>query len=217
MIYDGESNTRLAAIGLGTSIHYQDVNVAVDPGLNRGYATYSGNGNLSIIDATSLSKLTHVTMPEGSARTAAAHTGRGRAYVQGATAVQAVDGMTYALLGSIPRWGRVAVNSRMDRIYIARSSPRELYVVDGATHTVVETILLPHGDGYPAVNEATGHVYIAHRYNNAISVVQDMGATRLGVAADHPAESTVPASDRSESDAALPTAPVETAGDCTSF
>jgi DNA-binding beta-propeller fold protein YncE len=171
VVYDGATNTRLTSIDLGSSPVIERIRVAVDPVLNRGYATYSGDNTLSVIDGSSFAVLAQVAVGSG-VDSVAAHSARGRAYVETSAGVVVVDGTTYAQLALIGQRGKVALNSATDRIYVGR--PRKLHIADGGSHAVVLTVDLPSYNPYLAVNEQTGRVYIAHRYHDLLSVVQDV-------------------------------------------
>ncbi|HUW14846.1 MAG TPA: YncE family protein, partial [Anaerolineae bacterium] len=54
VVYDGATNTVVGRADLGSSSTIiEQIRVAVDPVLNRGYATYTGDDTLSIIDGAS--------------------------------------------------------------------------------------------------------------------------------------------------------------------
>ena len=170
-VYDGATNTRLARVELGLSDKFERVRVAADPVLNRVYASYSGDDTLALIDGGSFAKLAQVAVG-GGVDTVAAHTGRVRAYVETTAGIVAVDGTTFGQTGLIGHKGNVAVNAASDRIYIGGS--RKLYIADGATHAVSASFDLPSLNLYPAANERTGRVFVVHRYDDLVSVVQDI-------------------------------------------
>jgi DNA-binding beta-propeller fold protein YncE len=174
-VYDGSTSTKVASIDLRLSTTIEGVSVAVDPVHNRAYATYSGDNSVAVIDTTSFAKLAQFGVGS-EVDSVVAHTRRGRAHVETGVQVVVVDGVALAQVGHIVQSGNLAVNSATDRIYIAPDDypAVRLHIADGASNAIVSSVSLPRSYAYPALNEATGRVYVAHRQHDLVSMMQDI-------------------------------------------
>jgi len=78
----------------------------------------------------------------------------------------------------------VAVNTKLNRVYVSNPTSESLMVINGATNALLPAVKVGKGLGGMAVDEATGTVYIAMTFRSAepaftaLARVVDNGATR---------------------------------------
>ena len=142
-VLDGTSLTWLPDIPLGSTGEFDYVHLAVHPGTNRVYVTFTGDDNLRILDGNSHAELGRLPFPN--IGPVAVNPATNRVYVrtpfEGAVVL---DGTTHSQLGTIKIGGQLRINPRTNRIYgVASRSPGYIVqVADGATNAVVGYVYL---------------------------------------------------------------------------
>jgi hypothetical protein len=178
--------------------HGDALGVAVDA--DHVYATHNyrapdgaviGNGSLVTLNRTTLA-VEGVTRVGLDARAVAVNPVTKRAYVVNrgigtGSSLSVINTVNRAVIKEIPL-GQVAVdvavNTRLNRVYVSNPTAESLMVLNGATNTLLPAVKVGKGIGGMAVDEATGIVYIAMTFRSAqpsftaLARVQDTGAVR---------------------------------------
>ena len=92
--------------------------------------------------------------------------------------ISVLDGETHAVLGVVSVGTmpyRMAVNTVKNRIYVVKQDSDALVVIDGETHTVLDTIpgvtTVGRGEGGVAVDPVTGRVFASKFGSNAVVIL----------------------------------------------
>ena len=85
-----------------------------------------------------------------------------RLYAQHGTTTQVIDGGRESVLATLSAAGPVAVDSSINRVYVADASSSSVKIFNGATNGLTGTVHLPAGSSpsAAAANSATGLVYV---------------------------------------------------------
>ncbi len=172
-IYDGNTNTEITHLNLGVSPNLERIVLAVNETTNIIYAAYSWNNNVYFIDGASNSivRTVHVTDVPYYYPDIAVNSVTNRVYVKETSQVTVLDGATGDVRGAMAGWWNVDVNSAGNRIYLWVNN--QLKIVDGATLGVLYSIQTPYYVTSVAVNPVTNLVYLVHKWNDKVSVLND--------------------------------------------
>jgi YVTN family beta-propeller protein len=88
--------------------------------------------------------------------------------------VAVLDGATDTVHSttSLPGAGGLDVNLTTNRVY-ATDSLNAMWVIDGATNSVLTSVTVGNGPIAVAVNQTTGRIYVANATDGTVSVIQD--------------------------------------------
>ena len=185
-VIDGASNTVVDTVAVGDYPY----GVAVNPDTNRIYVANSDSDNVSVIDGASNTVVDTVAVgdyPYG----VAVNPTTNRIYVTNnwGDSVSVIDGASNTVVGTVgvgttpgmtpPVPLGVAVNPNTNRIYVTNADnaggPNSVFVIDGASNTVVATISAEYYPADVAVNPNTNRIYVANTGPDSVSVID--GAT----------------------------------------
>ncbi|MFL6210140.1 MAG: hypothetical protein ACJ74W_14895 [Pyrinomonadaceae bacterium] len=181
-VIDGATDTVAKTLPLGFTFR-----LAVNPVTNRVYVSTDGGGSAVIVlDGATDTVITAV--PLNSSYQPAVNTVTNKIYVVDAgNFVHVIDGATNTVVKSVfvglsPQ--KVAVNSLLNRIYVANYQSSDVTVIDGATDTVVTTVPVSNHPYGIAVDPATSKILVASQNNSATVDSADIisGATNSVIA-----------------------------------
>ena len=188
-VIDGLTNTVIATIPILDCLR----SVAVNPVTNRIYVIDCST-TVYVIDGATNSVIATVPVgggAQGPSVGVAVNPVTNRIYENTLAGVVAtngvlsvIDGATNTVTATITvgddPFG-VAVNTTVNRIYVANVDSHDVYVVDGATNTVLTTV--PGGGitSYVAANSQTNRVYVTDMLLNHVLVIQDPDAGTPGL------------------------------------
>ncbi len=183
-VVDTATRTVVATIQLGDQV----TGIAEDPATQRVYAANFFHNTIAVIDQATNLIVGHVDVsfaaigPGGGAPLLiAANPTTKRVYVAlGSGAVAVIDETTDAVVGTILTGGDptgIAVNSITNQVYAADQALGRVFVIDGATNTLVATVALPlRAGGFDvSVNPVQNRAYAVSANGSEISVID--GAT----------------------------------------
>ena len=170
-VIDGESDTVIAAVGVG----FWPEGIAVNPDTNRIYVANILTHDVSVIDGISNTVVATVDVGSLPFRLGV-NVSTNRIYVanSGGDTVSVIDGLTNTVIatvnvGSGP--AGIGVNPVTNRIYVSNDGSNNVSVIDGASNLIVATIDVGSGPGGVDVNPLTGRVYVANFGDNSVSVI----------------------------------------------
>ena len=137
-VFDGTNQTLIGSVDLGVSPHYESLGLAVNPASGLGYAAYSGDHKVAIIDASGnlLGRITSSQMARWPDDPwLALNPATGRLYLRGETATVVIGLAANVELGTLNRTGLIAIDEGRNRIYVHDGD--RVYVFDGVTSTRV--------------------------------------------------------------------------------
>ncbi len=171
-VYDGNTNALIKTISFAVSIYYQKLAVAVNEVTNMVYVAYSNSDRTYFIDGASNAIVRTITAGVPSSDLdIAVNSQTNRVYVKGSTKVTVLDGATGAKVGEIPGAWDIEVNSAANRVYLFQS--KTLQILDGATDGLLYSIQAPYRITGGGVNPATNRVYLLHKSDHKVTIVQD--------------------------------------------
>lgn len=179
-VYNGSDLSHVTSIEIPGSRQHpyiESVGVAVNPETNLLYATWTGDESLHLINCTTHEIVKKVTPSSHSTRvlvnptTALVYVGY---VVLNGTSLEEVMELVVEWVKSTPD----AVNPRDNLVMWTHSYPTFpwspfLYVVDGSSHETLASLQLEWDTNDVAVNAVTGKMYLLHRWDQRISVVQE--------------------------------------------
>ena len=146
--------------------------MAVDPATNTLYAASSLTGTIYAIDAITFQVRASINLP--GARNLAVDPVTNTVYATDSVGLVAINGATNQVTSTLQLYGpgRVAVDPTIDTVYVASEFARPLYVINGATNTLVASDFTVYSDPDGlAVNTTTHAVYITNEALRSISVL----------------------------------------------
>ena len=163
-VLDGESNTWLSDIDLGTLSSFEYAHVAANPTTNRVYIAFTGDNALRVLDGNTHGEVTRLQMED--IGHVAVNPNTSRVYVRtGYDGAAVLDGTSHAQVAELPRIeGRLRVDPQTNRIYgTARRSPGYiLQVADGNTNSLLSYLFLDSDLEDYAVHSGMGKLYGTH-------------------------------------------------------
>jgi DNA-binding beta-propeller fold protein YncE len=182
LIYDGVTLAHIRTITLGTSIHFQWVEVEVNPTTGYAYATYSLDDDLRIISPSTDNVVQ--TIDYSSVGSIAVNPTTNRVYVWVSRGSQsgalALDGNTHAELGMILNLsGQLETNPRTNRVY-GYEGYTLFHMADAASGSMVGSAFLDGDIERYAVHPGLARLYVTHMdypvgFGKKLSVIQDIG------------------------------------------
>ena len=145
----------------------QSMGVAVNPETNRVYATWSYNHNLYMIDGHTHSIVKNVSITQYSNRILVNPT-TNLVYVARSSGGIILDGESLEQVGTYSGDLR-AINPPSNLLYVRRDDA--VCVLDGNTHSELARLELEDSPHYIAVNPETAMIYVGHRFDKQISVI----------------------------------------------
>ncbi len=181
-VMDLTTNSFVGAVAIPAPVGQDLIDLAVDAGSNRIYAT-NRHSDLTVIDGASNTVLLTVPLGSDSVRFVAIHPGNHRLYITNtdANTVTVLDGAPgspteYSVLATIPVETSpigVAVNPVTGRIYVANHDRNTVSVIDGATNAVVATVPVSSGPASIGLVPGLSRIYVGHETGHAVTVIED--------------------------------------------
>jgi YVTN family beta-propeller protein len=211
-IVDGATNTVTGSITISNI--YNTGWIAANPNTNTVYvvATHNaagGGGMLTVIDGATNTVAKQVEF-ESNGFYVSVNPATNTVYAAGGgVAIYVFDGSTNTQTGTISVGGSgvsgVSANPETNTVFgTSGSNPGRLYVIDGASSTLLQTLTLGNTPFDLSVNPNTNTVYVANEVGNAVSVVDETTGATAGIALNNIQFSSGNASS-SPYDVALPT------------
>ena len=188
-VVDTATRTVVATIPLGDQV----TGIAEDPVTQRVYAANFFQNTISVIDQATNSIISHVDISfaaigsgGGIPLLIAANPSTRRVYVAlGGGSVAVIDEATDTVVGKIVTGGDptgIAVNPITNRVYAADQNGGRVFVIDGATNTLVATVAVPQRAGGfdVSVNALENRAYAISADGSQISVIDGATNTLFG-------------------------------------
>jgi len=184
-VLDGETNTWLSDIVLGSGALMDEVHLAVNPTTNRVYITFGGDDDLRVLNGNTHAEITRVHLAD--IAYVAANPSSNRVYVESeGVGVVVLDGVSHAQLGVIARLsGRLRFNLLTNRLYALGDTGwlgDVIRVADLATNSVMEHVYLEGSLESYDVDAGLGKLFATHvsymtGWGKKMTVIQDASPT----------------------------------------
>jgi len=163
------------------------VGIAVDPAASRAYTANNNGGTVSVIDTTTNTVLTTITVGSGP-KTVKLNTATHRAYVTNSNTntVSVIDTTTETVVDTITVGSEptgLEVNPQTNRVYVSNRNDRTLSVIDttGDVNSIVTTISgIGDETADIAINLQFNRIYAVNAGNGDISIIDGATNTIIG-------------------------------------
>ncbi|GEM_PF-2648953 len=185
-IIDGSLNTVTTTVNVGK----KPTSVRVNPKTNKIYVTNQDDNSVTVIDGSTNTILTTISVGKGP-QGLAINTVTNKIYVANSTSdtISVIDGATNAVLKTIQEISTnpfgIALDENRNKIFVATItsgallSRGKLYIIDGASDSVVDNFSIGSNGTDIAFSSKTNKVYITHTFNSTVDVFDSKGNSLL--------------------------------------
>ncbi|MCL2106738.1 MAG: PQQ-binding-like beta-propeller repeat protein [Oscillospiraceae bacterium] len=189
-VIDGRTNTLLTTIpGVGDG----PSEIVINPMTNRVYVLNSGSGDIAVISGNTNTVIDRITSTAISGAIVAAAAGTisdialnictNQIYTVENGVLHAYDGATNAEVARIPlptNVSFIAVNQRTNRIYAVSATAQELYIVDGCSYSLLDTVPMDYMGGRVTADSQRNLVYVNNQGESSVSIFDGVTGFPLG-------------------------------------